>query len=975
MAADGTDLLPAVVDIQSTRGQRQLLQSLVTAVNTSGAYGPTVLPSSLVTVAETIADGSVHLGSAEISNSTRSATSQLSVAESANISFVVTGGGAWYSSTISGAACGALNYSANVSSNVSWNLVEHTNFWNALMNENTILTNAVTSCSGPCQKSFPLLSNMTYSILMLNAASSPYSTSYSLSFYAPGSADCQGLESASEVQPNFTMPAGFADGFVTGQVLKTPQWEYGRDYVEPYSDLFVLSNASCALLGLFTPSVYAANLPEFTVHLAFSSPDTCHALAANATVISSATAGGSSNFGNGTLVSTTSDSWNIKGTNQYLNVINGAAATLGQYVTLNRTIDTTASFEEVDRTGFIRDFSGNQYDSVGSYWFDDFIVKGATQNLTVFAPGAAECASLPPPQAMPTANSSLIPQGYFNGSVTSYSPQLSQSTGTGGWNFIAAYSNVSCLFLALASSSNNITELDNLGLHLVPESALLSQISARGYLSSNALRNGNETVQNVFCNGFNCSAAQGQWLPVYDLNASETYIVIADTGSQDALLLQEFDFFLVQGLSGSDECQQIRTDPQAQLVYPGASSAVNGPTQSSGSSSNAGAIAGGVVGGVVGAALVALAAFLFVRRRRRKGKPEPIESQDAATSPSRMSFLEMGEADWSAATPWNPRSNPLSAQLLNSRADSMAPTTSSAEVITGSTPGAKGTARAHQRAPSAGSSESERQWFIDPATITVERHADGTPIKLGQGGFGSVYKALQDSHRVVAVKISTNGANRRHDSAFWREIAIIAGCRDRNILQFYGAAYHGPEILLVTEFCERGDLYNAIGNQPGEHIAGEFCWYRRGQEIALDVARGLFFLHSRRIVHNDVKSPNVLLTRECLAKIADVGLAHPLLSRSHMTATGGIRGTWAWQAPETIVGTGVTTAADIWSFGVIMWELMTGERPQRGQYRSPRVPKEAPASAVALIQICMLEDPTLRPTAGDIIQELQGQQH
>lgn len=70
----------------------------------------------------------------------------------------------------------------------------------------------------------------------------------------------------------------------------------------------------------------------------------------------------------------------------------------------------------------------------------------------------------------------------------------------------------------------------------------------------------------------------------------------------------------------------------------------------------------------------------------------------------------------------------------------------------------------------------------------------------------------------------------------------------------------------------------------------------RGRDIALDIARGLYSLHSRRIVHMDVKSPNILLTRECLAKIADVGLAHPLLSQySHVDQTGAIKGTWAWQ--------------------------------------------------------------------------------
>ncbi|KAK9793506.1 hypothetical protein WJX73_010306 [Symbiochloris irregularis] len=224
---------------------------------------------------------------------------------------------------------------------------------------------------------------------------------------------------------------------------------------------------------------------------------------------------------------------------------------------------------------------------------------------------------------------------------------------------------------------------------------------------------------------------------------------------------------------------------------------------------------------------------------------------------------------------------------------------------------------------------------------TVCEHEDGSPVKLGQGGFGAVYKALQDGVRIVAVKISNNDISlktSRNNNAFWREIELIASCRDRNILQFYGAAVNGPEVLLVTEFCDRGDLYHAISDQETEHVEGELCWYNRGKGIALDVARGLFSLHSRRIVHLDVKSLNVLLTQEYLAKVADVG---------------------------------VTIAADIWSFGVIMWELLTGERPRRGLYRDPLVPEEGPASAVELMRACMEEDPLLRPTAGEIVTILQ----
>ncbi|KAK9801337.1 hypothetical protein WJX73_005762 [Symbiochloris irregularis] len=380
----------------------------------------------------------------------------------------------------------------------------------------------------------------------------------------------------------------------------------------------------------------------------------------------------------------------------------------------------------------------------------------------------------------------------------------------------------------------------------------------------------------------------------------------------------------------------------------------------SSTSSSAGAIAGGVVGGVVGTAVLALSICLFARRRRSK-----LRAADQSKRQDQTGFLQAGERDRRASNSFlgSHSSNlPLTAQLLHSNTSRSLHTDFSSSSSGSPFPDSLSSL-----------DRSGNQWYIDPQTLTVCRHPDGTPVKLGSGGYGSVYKALHNGVRHVAVKLSNSGEEHAgHIQAFWREIELIASCRDANILQFYGACTSGAEVMLVTEFCDRGDLYHAIQDEAEEeHCDGQFCWYQRGRGIALDVARGLFSLHSRRIVHLDVKSPNVLLTRDYLAKIADVGLAHPLLSRTHLTPKNDVLGTWAWQAPETITGAAVTTAADIWSFGVIMWELMTGERPQRGRYRTPRVPDEGPQNAVTLMQACMSEDPASRPTAGQIISILE----
>ena len=111
----------------------------------------------------------------------------------------------------------------------------------------------------------------------------------------------------------------------------------------------------------------------------------------------------------------------------------------------------------------------------------------------------------------------------------------------------------------------------------------------------------------------------------------------------------------------------------------------------------------------------------------------------------------------------------------------------------------------------------------------------------------------------------------------------------------------------------------------------------RGKRIAIDVARGLVHLHSRSIVHMDLKSPNILLAKDFTAKIADVGLARSVSTNllTHMSSVGTI----AWAAPElktgfkvgqsAIGGHAITAKVDVFSFGVVLWEIVTGEDPSK----------------------------------------------
>ncbi|KAK2080725.1 hypothetical protein QBZ16_000579 [Prototheca wickerhamii] len=253
-------------------------------------------------------------------------------------------------------------------------------------------------------------------------------------------------------------------------------------------------------------------------------------------------------------------------------------------------------------------------------------------------------------------------------------------------------------------------------------------------------------------------------------------------------------------------------------------------------------------------------------------------------------------------------------------------------------------------------------WEVFPHEIEIVKRPDGSAWKLGSGGFGTVFKALRNGVQPVAVKVVSPTSGDMRSTAiedFTREISILKACRDVNIVQFVGASLTPDNTMLVTEYCEGGNLANNIA-------AGRVTWHRRGARIALDVAKALVFLHSRRIVHFDLKSPNILLSRDGTAKISDVGMAK-ILQRDYIT---GAVGTLAWAAPEMLWGERCTEKADIYSYGIVLWEICTGERPVRGQLRAVDVPGECPLAVQELILDCLETRPSHRPSAIQIIERL-----
>lgn len=145
--------------------------------------------------------------------------------------------------------------------------------------------------------------------------------------------------------------------------------------------------------------------------------------------------------------------------------------------------------------------------------------------------------------------------------------------------------------------------------------------------------------------------------------------------------------------------------------------------------------------------------------------------------------------------------------------------------------------------------------LIPSSELEFQRDTNGNLAgELGRGVTGVVYRAIRGQVQRVAVKVLPTRSSARQRADFMREMHILHSCRDRHIVQFYGAVVEeGTDLMLVMELMEGGTLYDAISNDT----TGSFLWWRRGKSIALDIARGLAFLHSRGVLHMDMKSANV----------------------------------------------------------------------------------------------------------------------
>ncbi|XP_019181392.1 PREDICTED: uncharacterized protein LOC109176416 [Ipomoea nil] len=271
----------------------------------------------------------------------------------------------------------------------------------------------------------------------------------------------------------------------------------------------------------------------------------------------------------------------------------------------------------------------------------------------------------------------------------------------------------------------------------------------------------------------------------------------------------------------------------------------------------------------------------------------------------------------------------------------------------------------------------------------IIRNSDlGELRELGSGTFGTVYHGKWRGTDVAIKMIKKSCfAGRSSDQEqltkdFWREAQILSKLHHPNVVAFYGVVPDGPggTMATVTEYMANGSLRHVLVRK--DRILDK----RKKLMIALDAACGMEYLHTKSIVHFDLKCENLLVNlgdpQRPVCKVGDFGLSR---IKRNTLVSGGVRGTLPWMAPELLNGNSsrVSEKVDVFSFGIAMWELLTGEEPYANMHCGaiiggivnntlrPPIPQHCGSEWRKLMEDCWSSDPAARPSFTEITDRLR----
>jgi len=266
----------------------------------------------------------------------------------------------------------------------------------------------------------------------------------------------------------------------------------------------------------------------------------------------------------------------------------------------------------------------------------------------------------------------------------------------------------------------------------------------------------------------------------------------------------------------------------------------------------------------------------------------------------------------------------------------------------------------------------KEKWILNYESMTIGS-------KVGVGTFGDVYSAILSGEKVAVKKFLKQKVTDNVMLELRTESAILCELQHPNILRFIGMCVKPPNLCMVAEYLERGSLSHILYNMDN-HLTWE---HKKG--FAQDIATGLAYLHKNSIIHRDVKSSNMLVAADWKVKIADFGFSRVKADNQTMTQCG----TVAWTAPEIFDGSHYTEKADVFSYAVILWELVFRKKPWEGIHSMKviqmvgsgkrlaltNVPSDTPSDILELMKLCWSHEPAQRPSFPQIIEQFYLSNH
>ncbi|XP_039025508.1 serine/threonine/tyrosine-protein kinase HT1-like [Hibiscus syriacus] len=268
--------------------------------------------------------------------------------------------------------------------------------------------------------------------------------------------------------------------------------------------------------------------------------------------------------------------------------------------------------------------------------------------------------------------------------------------------------------------------------------------------------------------------------------------------------------------------------------------------------------------------------------------------------------------------------------------------------------------------------EGEEEWSANMSQLLIGN-------KFASGRHSRIYRGIY-KQRDVAIKIISQPEEDENlanflENQFISEVALLFHLRHPNIITFVAACKKPPVFCIITEYLAGGSLRKYLHHQEPYSVPLDLAL-----KLALDIARGMQYLHSQGILHRDLKSENLLLGEDMCVKVADFGIS---CLESQCGSAKGFTGTYRWMAPEMIKEKHHTKKVDVYSFGIVLWELLTAltpfdnMTPEQAAFAvcqknaRPPLPSSCPLAFCHLINRCWSSNPDKRPQFDEIVLILE----